>query len=91
MRVILLAAALLAPAAFADFEPEPLGQVATVPTPYPAGWLVVHDLAFNHMREGRFYLIDPDADTLSGQMRGIMSGDLSPASLPAPVGTSTTS
>jgi methylamine dehydrogenase heavy chain len=71
----LMGIALLTRAALADFQPEPLGQVATIPTPYPAGWLVVHDLAFDHMREGRFYLVDPDADSLSGQMRGIMSGD----------------
>ncbi len=41
----------------ADFQPEVIGQVASVPSPHPAHWLVVHDLAFNHMREGKLFIV----------------------------------
>ncbi|MEZ5560954.1 MAG: amine dehydrogenase large subunit [Pseudomonadales bacterium] len=59
----------------AEFTPESLGQVATLPSPYPDHWLIVQDLAFNHMREGRFYIVDPAATTAGGQMKGILSAD----------------
>ena len=72
-----LAAAMLAtPAARAqDFRPEPLGQVATLPAAYPDHWLVIHDASFFHIREGKFLFVDPAADTVAGQLRGMLSAD----------------
>jgi methylamine dehydrogenase heavy chain len=58
-----------------EFEPEALGQVAELPSPNPDHWVVVQDLSFNHMREGKLYLVDPTAESIGGQMRGIMSAD----------------
>lgn len=57
------------------FEPEPLGQIAELPSPNPDHWVVIHDLSFNHMREGKLFLVDPHADSVSGQLRGMMSAD----------------
>ena len=37
----------------AEFEAEPLGQIAELPSPNPEHWVVIHDIAFNHMREGK--------------------------------------
>jgi methylamine dehydrogenase heavy chain len=75
LAVAVLAATGAAGVFAAQFEPEPLGQIAELPSPNPDHWLVVHDIAFNHMREGRFYLVDPAAESIGGQMRGIVSGD----------------
>ena len=76
LALTLAAAVLAGPAARAqDFRPEPLGQVATLPAAYPGHWLVVHDASFFHMREGKFLFVDPDADTLAGQLRGMVSAD----------------
>jgi len=58
-----------------EFKAEPLGQVVELPSPNPDHWVVIQDLSFTHMREGRLYLVDPAADSIGGQMRGIMSAD----------------
>ena len=72
-----LAIAVLAAAAShaGDFRPEPLGQVEALPAAYPDHWLVVHDASFFHMREGKFLFVDPAADTVAGQLRGMVSAD----------------
>lgn len=72
---VMIALTMAGAAAAAEFEAEPLGQVVELPSPNPDHWVVVHDIAFNHMREGKLYLVDPSADSLGGQMRGIMSAD----------------
>ncbi len=70
-----LVAAAAAYAAAEEFEPEPLGQVAELPSPNPEHWVIIQDLSFNHMREGKLYLVDPAADSIGGQMRGMLSAD----------------
>ena len=72
----LTVAALAAATGHAEgFRPEPLGQIESLPADYPDHWLVVHDATFFHMREGRFLFVDPAADTVSGQVRGMLSAD----------------
>ena len=62
-------------AAAADFAPEPMNVNLSLPPTYPDHWLVVHDAAFFHMREGRYLFVDPHADTVGGQVRGLLSAD----------------
>ena len=47
----------------------------SLPAVYPDHWLVVHDATFFHMREGRFLFVDPAADSVTGQLRGMVSAD----------------
>ena len=61
--------------AAADFAPEPMNAKLSLPATYPDHWLMVHDAAFFHMREGRYLLVDPRADTVGGQVRGLLSAD----------------
>lgn len=76
LTLALAAAMLAAPAARTqDFRPEPLGQVAALPAAYPDHWLVIHDASFFHMREGKLLFVDPAADTVAGQLRGMVSAD----------------
>jgi hypothetical protein len=46
-----------------------------LPLPNPEHWVLIHDLVFGHLREGRLYLVDPAAESMGGQMRGIISAD----------------
>ena len=61
--------------AAADFAPEPMNANLSLPPAYPDHWLVVHDAAFFHMREGRYLFVDPRAETVGGQVRGLLSAD----------------
>ena len=70
-----VAALLAIGAAAADFAPEPMNVNLSLPDTYPEHWLVVHDAAFFHMREGRYLFVDPHADTVGGQVRGLLSAD----------------
>ena len=70
-----LAALFAIGAASADFAPEPMNVNLSLPATYPEHWLVVHDAAFFHMREGRYLFVDPRADTVGGQVRGMLSAD----------------
>ena len=76
-HILALTIAMLAAAAghTEGFRPEPLGQVESLPAVYPDHWLVVHDATFFHMREGRFLFVDPAADSVTGQLRGMVSAD----------------
>ncbi len=65
--------ALLAAQAHAQFEPEAVGVVETLPADYPDHWLMAHDGAFPYLLEGRVHVIDPLAETLSGQVKGILT------------------
>ena len=70
-----LVALLAMSGAAADFTPEPMNVKLSLPPTYPDHWLVVHDAAFFHMREGRYLFVDPHADTVGGQLRGLLSAD----------------
>ncbi len=59
----------------ADFAADPPNLNHSLPTDYPEHWLMVHDAAFFHMREGRYYIVDPQAETVGGQVRAMLSGD----------------
>ncbi|NKB99895.1 MAG: hypothetical protein GKR90_15545 [Pseudomonadales bacterium] len=66
------AALLLATAGVrADFAPEPIGTVEVLPSVYPEHWMLVHDFSFFHMSEGEIQVVDPLADTLGGQYKGM--------------------
>ena len=69
------AALLITGTAAADFAPEPMNVNLSLPATYPEHWLVVHDATFFHMREGRYLFVDPQADTVGGQVRGMLSAD----------------
>ena len=70
-----VAAGLAMSAAAAEFAAEPTNVNLSLPPTYPDHWLVVHDAAFFQMREGRYLFVDPQADTVGGQVRGLLSAD----------------
>lgn len=58
--------------AVADFEPEAVGKVETLPATYPEHWVMVHDMSFFHMMEGEIIVADPLADNVGSQYKGMM-------------------
>ena len=58
-----------------DFAPDPPNLNHRLPASYPEHWLVVHDATFFHMREGRILFVDPQAETVGGQVRAMLSAD----------------
>ncbi|MEM7278656.1 MAG: amine dehydrogenase large subunit [Pseudomonadota bacterium] len=54
--------------------PEPLGIIRSLPEDWPANWLVVHDASFFHMSDGKFVILDLEADTQPEQFKGMFNG-----------------
>lgn len=63
---------MLGPAA-ADLPVDVVGKVQKLPQPYPKHWVWVQDIAFDHMAEGRVLLIDPAADGIRTQIKGMFN------------------
>ena len=56
----------------ADFEPEAVGKVETLPAQYPEHWVMIHDFSFFHMFEGEVLVVDPLAEDIGAQYKGMM-------------------
>ncbi len=52
----------------AELPPEPVFNVARVPTPYQPHWAWVHDFAFSHLIDSKFSLIDADTQAFLGML-----------------------
>lgn len=62
--------------AAAQLPVEKLGQVATLPSKYPAHWFWADDVAFSHMLDGRIILLNADGATLSNRIKGMINASL---------------
>jgi methylamine dehydrogenase heavy chain len=52
---------------------EPTGIIETLPAKYPERWFLVHDASFFAMSDGKVYVIDAEAETLKGQVKGLFN------------------
>lgn len=83
---VALAAALATPAGAGTFaEPlpvEPLGTIETLPARYPSSWMLLHDLHFPSILDGRGVIVDLTAETrnFKGMFRVAQFGSLLQAS-----------
>ncbi|MEM9620572.1 MAG: amine dehydrogenase large subunit [Pseudomonadota bacterium] len=59
--------------ALAEFQPEPVGKIETLPAAYPDHWVMVHDFSFFHMMEGEVLVVDPLAENQASQYKGMMT------------------
>ena len=64
---------LLATMAQAEFSPEATGRIEVLPESYPDHWVMIHDFSFDHMFEGEVVIIDPLADNVGGQFKGMIT------------------
>ena len=60
-------------AAPATLQPEPVGRILKLPAAYPDHWVVVHDISFFHMLEGKLVVVDPLGETAGDQIKGMMT------------------
>ena len=77
MRKQLLFAVLLLSFAYsvtAELPNDELGKVQTLPVPYPDDWVIVHDIAFDHMSMGRFMVLDTNGGDLKDYFKGTFDG-----------------
>jgi methylamine dehydrogenase heavy chain len=73
MRKLLFTMLLGAGLAHAQLPAEPMNVIRTLPVPYPAHWLLVHDGAFFHMSDGKVVVLDADATTQPAQYKGMIN------------------
>jgi methylamine dehydrogenase heavy chain len=69
LPLVLLGASL----AHAELAVEPTGKIRTLPVPYPAHWVMVHDGAFMHMSDGKVVVLDADAESGPAQYKGMIN------------------
>ena len=62
--------------AIAELAPEPLGNVQTLPVPYPKHWVIAHDAAFFHMSAGKMVVLDTLAKNQPEQFKGMFDASL---------------
>ncbi len=76
---LLAVALMITGLAQAEFEPEPVGVTETLPSEYPDHWVMIHDFSFFHMMEGEVLVVDPLAEDIAGQYRGMMPASFTAA------------
>ena len=52
----------------AELKPEPIPNVVSLATPYPAGYAIVHDLAFGSLIDSSFSLVDINTRRFKGMI-----------------------
>ena len=60
--------------AAADLPNDAAGKVETLPVPYPDDWVIVHDIAFDHMSIGRFMVMDINGGDIKDFFKGSFNG-----------------
>ena len=60
--------------ALADLPNDEAGKVETLPVPYPNDWVIVHDIAFDHMSVGRFMVLDTNGGDIKDFFKGSFNG-----------------
>ena len=65
---------LLAAAASAQIEPDPLGKTYELPTPYPETWIIAQDASFFHPNDGKFIVLDASLDEQHARYKGMFNG-----------------
>ncbi len=68
LRLLFLAAVAIAAPASAVLPSEPVPNVAKIPVPWAAHWIVIHDFAFGSLIDSKFSLVDADSRTFLGMV-----------------------
>jgi len=57
----------------AEVANDTIGIVKTLPQTYPDHWIIVHDVAFDHMLNGKVMVLDAEKETLTEQYKGMFN------------------
>ena len=71
MKKLLFLSVLFATQAFGQIQPEPTGQIGTLPAAYPGHWVLLQDGAFFHMNNGKIIVVDADSDDPASRVKGM--------------------
>lgn len=55
----------------AELASDKMGVIGTLPPSYPEHWIIVHDIAFDHMLNGKVIILDAEQDTRNEQYKGM--------------------
>ena len=58
----------------AELPTDAPGRIETLPVPYPNDWVIVHDIAFDHMSVGRFMVLDVNGGDIKDYFKGSFNG-----------------
>jgi methylamine dehydrogenase heavy chain len=70
---VFLLICLCSPGLLADVPNDKMGTIGTLPEVYPDHWIVVHDIAFDHMLNGKVMILDAEQETLRDQYKGMFN------------------
>lgn len=74
MKKFFIIVSLFATAALAELQPEPTGMIESLPETWPAHWIIAHDIAFFHMSDGKYIVLDADSDDANARFKGFFNG-----------------
>lgn len=74
MKKMILLLSLGAATAFAEIKPEKFSVVEELPATWPPHWIIAQDGAFFHMNDGKFIVLDADADDPVHAFKGMFNG-----------------
>lgn len=72
-RAIATALLLAAGSAGADLPPDKMGEIRTLPETWPPHWVIAHDVSYSHIRDGKSFVLDADADSVGQQFKGMVN------------------
>ncbi len=58
----------------ADLPADKMGEVRTLPATWPPHWIIAHDVSYSHIRDGKSFVLDADADSVGQQFKGMVNG-----------------
>ena len=73
-RAFATALLLAAGSAGADLPADKMGEIRTLPGTWPPHWVIAHDLSYTHIRDGKSFVLDADADSVAQQFKGMVNG-----------------
>ena len=62
--------------ALAELPNDKMGVIGTLPVPYPDHWLLVQDVSFSHMLNGKLIVLDAEQKTRNEQYKGTFDNSL---------------
>ena len=74
MKRLILVLIICSATALAEIKPEQIGVIEVLPDTYPPHWIIAQDGAFFHMSDGKFIVLDADADDPADQYKGMFNG-----------------
>ncbi len=57
----------------AELPNDKMGVIGTLALPYPDHWIIVHDIAFDHMLNGKVMVLDAEKGTRNEQFKGMFN------------------